>query len=510
MSQTSPDTGTASNTYDSGGNLATSTDARGAVSSYTYDALNRISTVAYKVGRTTDQSLTFTYDAGTNGKGRLTGASDANHSLSWAYDTHGRVTGKGQTIGSLTKSVGYGYTNGDLTSMITPSGQTISYTYTNGQVSQISVNGTILLTNVVYEPFGPVRSWSWGNGSALSRLHDTDGNVSQISSAEQTNYGYDSAFRITSLTNSTVPSASANYDYDALDRLTSAMTASATSGWTYDANGNRLTQTGATAVSFATASSSNRLTSTSGGLVRSYTYDAAGNTLTYAGTTFTYFNSGRMKTAKVGSSTTTFVYNAQGQRIEKSGGVSGTVLNMYDEAGHLIGEYTGTGGLTQETIYLGDIPVATLRPSGSTIAIYYVHSDNLNTPRAITRPSDNAFAWQWHGDAFGNGTPAQNPQGLGTFAYNLRFPGQYYDSESGLHYNYFRDYDPQTSRYIEPDPLLGLTRWVSDDAVLLVPALVRWPKWLAPYVYVTNNPLSEQDSFGMGPLSIIKCLWYGR
>lgn len=93
----SPDTGTSKNTYDSGGNLQTTTDARGAVGTYTYDALNRVSKIAY-----TDQTIQFTYDVGTNGKGRLTGASDANHSMSWSYDTLGRVTGKGQTVATAT------------------------------------------------------------------------------------------------------------------------------------------------------------------------------------------------------------------------------------------------------------------------------------------------------------------------------------------------------------------------------------------------------------------------
>ena len=77
----SPDTGTRLSTYDSGGNLKTATDARGAVGTYSYDALNRVTQVAY-----TDQTINFTYDTGTNGVGRLTGAADANHSLSWAYD----------------------------------------------------------------------------------------------------------------------------------------------------------------------------------------------------------------------------------------------------------------------------------------------------------------------------------------------------------------------------------------------------------------------------------------
>ena len=96
QTQVSPDTGTTTNTHDSGGNLATATDARGAVSTYTYDALNRVASVAYSLSGSTDQTVAFTYDSGTNGRGHLTGASDANHSLSWTYDALGRVTGKSQ------------------------------------------------------------------------------------------------------------------------------------------------------------------------------------------------------------------------------------------------------------------------------------------------------------------------------------------------------------------------------------------------------------------------------
>ena len=125
--QASPDTGTTTNTYDSAGNLATSTDSRGAVSTYAYDALNRVTSVAYSLGGTTDQTIAFTYDAGTNGQGHLTGASDANHSMTWSYDALGRVTSKGQSIGTVTQSVTYGYTNADLTTLITPSGQSVTY-----------------------------------------------------------------------------------------------------------------------------------------------------------------------------------------------------------------------------------------------------------------------------------------------------------------------------------------------------------------------------------------------
>jgi RHS repeat-associated protein len=107
----------------------------------------------------------------------------------------------------------------------------------------------------------------------------------------------------------------------------------------------------------------------------------------------------------------------------------------------------------QETIWLGDTPVATIRPKTGGVDIFYVHADHLNTPRKVTRPSDNKLRWRWDPTPFGTATPNQNPQNLGAFGYNLRFPGQYYDAESGLNYNYFRDYDPQTGRYVQSDPI---------------------------------------------------------
>ena len=83
---------------------------------------------------------------------------------------------------------------------------------------------------------------------------------------------------------------------------------------------------------------------------------------------------------------------------------------------------------------------------------YYV--DHINTPRVITRNSDNVMVWRWdHADPFGAALPNENPAGAGGFSHNLRFPGQVFDAESGFHYNYFRDYDPQGGRYLQSDPI---------------------------------------------------------
>jgi len=118
------------------------------------------------------------------------------------------------------------------------------------------------------------------------------------------------------------------------------------------------------------------------------------------------------------------LYNALGPRAKISGGTSRTVLYAYDEAGHLLGEYDGTGTLIEETVWLADTPVATLRPNGATVSVYYMHSDQLNTPRQVTRPSDNQVMWTWFSDPFGTTAANTNPAGAGPFAYNLRFPGQ--------------------------------------------------------------------------------------
>ena len=480
MTQTSPDTGTTTNTYDSGGNLATSTDARGAVSTYTYDVLNRVKTIAYKIGTTTDQTITFTYDSGTNGIGRLTGASDANHSMSWTYDALGRVTGKGQVVGTVTRSVGYGYTNGDLTSLVTPSGQTVVYGYnSNHQIVSITINGTTLLNGVTYEPFGGVNKWSWGNNTAVTtRTYDTDQKITQISSLGLRTNTYDDAFRITKITNTTTGASTYTYGYDLLDRVRSGV-GGVNQTFTYDGNGNRLTVGGSGSSTYTVSPTSNRVTGISGTQSKSYTYDAAGNPLTYSPVSLTYNDRGRLQTVQTTSNMETIVYNALGQMVKVSGGSPGTVLYAYDEAGHLIGEYSSTGALIEETVWLGDTPVATLRPhTGGGIDTYYVHTDHLNTPHLVTRPGDNLQIWRWFPPTFGDSLPNTNPGGAGIFTYNLRFPGQIYDSQAGLHQNYFRDFDPAVGRYVESDPI-GLKGGLNT------------------YAYVYDSPLRFVDPQGL-------------
>jgi RHS repeat-associated protein len=482
IQQTSPDTGVTANTFDSAGNLATSTDARSKTGTYTYDAQNRVTQIAYG-----DQTLSFGYDSGTNGVGHLTSAGDANHSMGWSYDALGRIIGKTQTVGTgtsaITKSVAYGYTNGNLTSLTTPSGQTVTYGYTNGQITSIAINGGPLLSQVLYQPFGPVSGWTWGNNTIEARVYDQDGNLTNLESGEAYTYSYDSAFRITGMTDADNSGLNQSYGYDALDRLTSTTSPSIDDTWTYDANGNRLTQTLRSTQPWALAISptSNQLTGISGPFSRTYTYTPSGQVAGYSNITFTYMNSGRLNAFLVGGTTeASFVTNALGQRVQKTTFASVTSF-IYDESGHLLGEYDGSGNLIEETVWMRDIPVATLRPNGAGVLIYYVHTDHLYAPRIITRPSDNTIVWRWNPKPFGTADAQEglNPDGT-LFVYNLRYPGQYYDVETGLNYNYNRDYDSATGRYVESDPI-GVYGGINT------------------YVYADGNPLAEIDPLGLKP-----------
>lgn len=140
--------------------------------------------------------------------------------------------------------------------------------------------------------------------------------------------------------------------------------------------------------------------------------------------------------------------------------------------------WAGSTGVSN-TLYLTNVAMSQLTGR----AVYNVHSDQIDTPRQITTSdSSNTLVWRWDSDPFGASTPNGDPGATGTsFTYNLRFPGQYYDAETGLNYNYFRDYNPATGRYVESDPI-GLGG-----------------EQLSTYAYVGGNPVSLIDPLGLKP-----------
>jgi len=103
----------------------------------------------------------------------------------------------------------------------------------------------------------------------------------------------------------------------------------------------------------------------------------------------------------------------------------------------------------------------------------------LNTPRLIADANQN-IVWRWdQQEPFGADTPNGDPNNTGNvFDLPLRLAGQYFDKEVGLHYNYFRDYDPSLGRYVESDPV-GLHGGINT------------------YLYVAASPLLGADPLGL-------------
>jgi RHS repeat-associated protein len=213
------------------------------------------------------------------------------------------------------------------------------------------------------------------------------------------------------------------------------------------------------------------------------TYDAAGNLTGDGQSTWVYNDRGRMASATKGTTTATYTHDSFGQRVRKTGPTSivttGTNFFVYDEAGKLLGEYNSTGGVIQEYVYLNEELVAIVRGTTASPQVFYVYTDQVGRPWTVTDTA-NQLRWQWDTSPFGEFSPNQNPAGLGTFTFRLRFPGQYLDQETGLFYNYFRDYDPQTGRYVQADPI-GQRGGVNV------------------YTYANLNPLLRSDRLGLLP-----------
>jgi RHS repeat-associated protein len=150
-----------------------------------------------------------------------------------------------------------------------------------------------------------------------------------------------------------------------------------------------------------------------------------------------------------------------------------TRIFHYDLLGHIIAETNQTGQMLAEYIYLGGQLLAMIKPGE---AAYYFHNDHLGTPQVLT-DGTGSVAWKAAYTPFG-----ETVISIATVENPFRFPGQYYDQETGLHYNYFRYYNPQTGRYITPDPI-GL-----EGGINL-------------FAYVGNNPVNWIDTFGLSTIT---------
>jgi RHS repeat-associated protein len=490
----SPDSGATKYDYDLAGNVVTRTDARKVVTNYTYDALDRPLTRTYPSDPA--ENVAYGYDDKTGGNfggGRLTSVTDAAGTAKFTYDAYGNRISETRTIGGNNYTTGYGYDlAGNVTRVTYPSGLIVSYARDSlGQVSGVTVQANAAATpvpvasNISYLPFGPMQNVTLGNGVQVARAYDLDYRLSRVqaagsSAAQELTFGYDEAGNISSIADAVDPTLNESFQYDLLGRVTQGSGAWGNNSYTYGPVGNRLSRTqvsgGVTSsTTYTYAKGTNQLaTETTDGLTTLYKYDLAGSIV--SGKTgkgknaqaiaYAYNADGRLATAGAAGMT----YDAFGERSAESVTGGGEQF-IFASDGNLLAEYTPQGNLVRNYVYLNGQPLALVDAVGT---VSYVLNDQLGQPQKML---DGSGTVTWHRVAGIFGDTIAQPVGS-TSANPLRFPGQWADANTGLNYNYFRDYDPSTGRYIETDPI-GL----------------RGGNNL--YAYVDGNPITRIDPEGL-------------
>ncbi len=186
---------------------------------------------------------------------------------------------------------------------------------------------------------------------------------------------------------------------------------------------------------------------------------------------------------------------------QQSGGTGWNLLGTatFDEAGTVVLAPGSSGNVVADAIRF-------VNTSTSTTALYYIHTNHLDTPQVITDGS-KAVVWQADYDPFGKATLVTS-----AIENNLRFPGQYFDAETGNHYNYFRDYNPNDGRYMQSDPI-GIIPGLAPTSSTANAVIDFYNQSLSKndilyrgtnhlYNYVENNPVNRIDPWGLWSVSI--------
>jgi|GEM_PF-1737301 len=428
--------------FDSRDRLTRSTDPRGLVTEHTFDDLSRRTLTV-----TPEQTLSYVFD----GVGNLLEAEDADSHLVFTYDALDRVS----TVATVDVGVQPAVT---LTNTHDALGNRVSLTDSLGGTTAFSYDDADRLVGLVtpgggsialgHDADGRIESIAFPNGITADRRYDTQGRLSTLAFLDTggaellgLDYLYDPIGQIVSIAEGT---RIRTFAYDDLQRLVAGGTEGLPETYSYDAVGNRVS-------SFLSSTyqvnAAHRLLSDDDFL---YQYDANGNltqrTDRTSGevTTFTYDAQNQLVQVDLpGGGVASYRYDALGRRIEKN--VDGSVERYVYDGQDIVLELDGAGQPTARYTHgsLVDQPLA-LETGGES---YFYLSDHLGSIRFLVDSTGEAVN-SYEYDSFGRLLVADE-----TVDNPFTFTGREHDAETGLYYLRARYYDPQTGRFVSEDPI---------------------------------------------------------
>ncbi|MES0863757.1 RHS repeat-associated core domain-containing protein [Ruegeria sp. SCPT10] len=477
----SGDRGTIIYTYDERGLVTSMTDGRGTVSNYTYDDGGRITARGFPTASIENQL--FVYDGtanGSEGQGQIATITDQAGTISRTYADGGRLTLDRRQLQTATYDTSYGYNAaGLLDHLTTPSGLRISYSY-DGQerVTDVTIQRQVIdpqtgvfppaqtvLSGAAYAPFGPVTGFTYGDNATHVRTYDTSYRLNALKddlgaiALRDLTHSWTTRDNLGAVTDNLNSLNSETFQYSAQQRLAEAIGPYGEIDFTYDKVGNRTSKVEDNNGTLTTASynypaTSNRLADITVGLsTRTFTHDMAGN-VTYdnrssGGYGYAYNAANRMSEFSInGVVQAEYVYNALGQQVIRRLTQEGKTLHViHDSDGNRLAEYeydpvSGGSTLLREYIWFNGEAVGVVEND----TLYFVRTDQIGRP-AFATDANGLKVWEASFLPFGG---VHTSTGANS---DLRFPGQWFQSEAGLHQNWMRDYDPTTGRYIQADPL---------------------------------------------------------
>ncbi|MCJ7547059.1 MAG: RHS domain-containing protein [Deltaproteobacteria bacterium] len=470
--------------YDGAWNLVEKLDAKNQRASYAYDEVGRLETVRYfNASSTLVKTVNFVYDK----MGNLKTYNDGTTSGQYDYDNAYRKTSEMVNYGAFSLSYTYDYfKNGLKRSFTGPDGIAYQYTYDqNNQLSSVEIPGQGAITYQSYNWNRPT-SIALPGGSKKEYTYDPLMRVKQITTKDPAQnvllnyqYIYD---KMDNIKTKNTEHGNYQYSYDDLYRLTQAESPMLTAeSYTYDHVGNRLTAQGV--AGNWNYNQNNELQSYNGVI---FQYDQNGNTIQKNdnGTIMNYIYNveNRLTRVEDGSNSVIaeYYYDPFGLRIWKDVSSTKTYFLYADEG--LIGEYDGSGSQTKAYGYVPDSVWTTnplfIKENGN---YYFYQNDQLGIPQKMIA-ANGAVVWAAIYTSFGN-TAIESE----LIKNNLRLPGQYFDEETGLHYNYERYYDPQIGRFTTEDSL-------------------GFFGGLNLYLFVYSNPITFIDSWGLKGQKQESCL----